>query len=84
MNTLVPPVYISLTDGITIKNNKFVDCKTKEDERIIINNCTEVVCENNLEIQGLDYKICMPVVNKTKGAAKDTFSEKFLKDVMKN
>ena len=84
MNTLVPPVYISLTDGVTIKNNKFIDCKTKDNERIIINNCTEILCENNLEIQGVDYQICQPVINKVSGVETDKFSAKFLKDIMKN
>jgi len=48
-NICVPPVIIKLTDGVTIRNNEFVNCN-KEYEAITFENCANVVCENNTEI----------------------------------
>jgi len=45
-NICVPPVIIKLTDGVTIRNNEFVNCN-KEYEAITFENCANVVCENN-------------------------------------
>ena len=48
-NICVPPVIVKLTDGVTIRNNEFVNCN-KEYEAITFENCANVVCENNTEI----------------------------------
>ena len=45
-NICVPPVIVKLTDGITIRNNEFINCN-KEYETITFENCENIICENN-------------------------------------
>jgi len=45
-NICVPPVIVKLTDGVTIRNNEFVNCN-KEYEPITFENCENTLCENN-------------------------------------
>lgn len=48
-NICVPPVIVKLTDGVTIRNNQFINCN-KEYSAITTENCANVICENNTEI----------------------------------
>ncbi len=45
-NICVPPVIVKLTDGVTVRNNRFINCN-KEYEAMTFENCANVVCENN-------------------------------------
>ncbi len=45
-NICVPPVVVKLTDGVTVRNNEFINCN-KEYEAMTFENCANVVCENN-------------------------------------
>ena len=43
-------VLVQLTDGVVVRNNEFVNCKNEDGEKIIIERCSNVICENNVEI----------------------------------
>ncbi|MBQ2704244.1 MAG: right-handed parallel beta-helix repeat-containing protein [Clostridia bacterium] len=49
-NICVPPIIVKLTDGVTIRNNQFINCN-KEFDNVRFENCTNVVCENNTVIE---------------------------------
>ena len=44
------PVWVQLTDGVAVRNNAFVNCKNEDGEKIKIERCANVFCENNVEI----------------------------------
>ena len=41
-------VLVQMTDGVTVQNNEFIDCRN-DGQNILIERCTNVVCENNYE-----------------------------------
>ena len=45
-NICVPPIIVKLTDGVTIRNNQFINCN-KEYEPITFENSINILCENN-------------------------------------
>ena len=81
VNTNIAPIYVSLTDGVKINGNKFVDCHTKNGERIVLRNCTEICCENNMDVCGTVCSTCEPIIeDKPAGISNDDF----FKAIMKN
>ncbi len=45
-NICVPPVVVKLTDGVTVRNNEFINCN-KEYEAMTFENCANIICEGN-------------------------------------
>lgn len=81
VNTNISPIYVSLTDRVKISGNKFVDCHTKNGEKIVLRNCTEISCENNVDVYGTACSACEPFFeDNLVGMSNDGF----LKAIMKN
>ena len=79
--SIIAPIYVSLTDGVKISGNKFVDCHTKNGEKIVLRNCTEISCENNVDVCGTACSACEPFFeDNLVGMSNDGF----LKAIMKN
>lgn len=81
VRTNLSPIYVSLADGVKIHGNKFVECRGKNGKNIVIRNCTDISCENNIDING--YKASDSEVafdDAPAGMANDGF----FKAIMKN
>jgi len=48
------PIYLSMTDGVTVTDNLFVNQREEKDTRILIRGCTNVHCKGNYTLCGAE------------------------------
>ena len=54
------PIYITMTDGVTITDNLFINRREEKDSRIQLKGCNDVLCERNYTLCGAEKFESLP------------------------